>query len=410
MLQPNALSTLTSVFTEPHERARAIGIWASVFGASAAAGPVIGGLLVGSLGWRWLFWANLPIVTAAYLASIRAMPETRTPDPRRLDATGQVLAITTLAPLTYAIIEGPSTGWRSPLALGAGALAAASLTAFVTVERRQPLPLLDVRLFAVPRFAGAVAIAVLAFVILSGFLFLNTLYLQDTRGDAPITAGLLTLPATAIVVIVSPLTGRLMARRGVRTPTGRRRDHTHRWPADPRPHRRGDPLPAPCHRLPADRHRPRAGQPTDHQHRRRCHAERPRRRRIRHRHQLPPTRQRPRRRRHRLTHRHRRRHHRLVPARRKRPRHHLPGHPHHPPSTPITPTRRTRSLRERCDGRDRPAARPPTRPGRSATRGLLQDRLDPGSVIDAGRPRVWLRRVGVRRGGLGQGSRSGWAR
>ncbi|WP_261576201.1 MFS transporter [Frankia gtarii] len=218
MLQPNALSTITGVFVEPRERARAIGVWAAVFGASAAAGPMAGGLLVGGLGWRWVFWVNLPIVAAAYGLSARVMPETRSPDPRRLDGVGQVLVVAALAPLTYAIIEGPSAGWGSPGVVLSGTVGAIALAAFVAVERRRAQPLLDVRLFASPRFAGAIGIAVLAFMILSGFLFLNTLYLQDARGDAPVMAGLLVLPATAVIVVVSPLTGRLVARRGPRLP------------------------------------------------------------------------------------------------------------------------------------------------------------------------------------------------
>ncbi|MCM3922533.1 MFS transporter [Frankia sp. AiPs1] len=214
LLQPNALSTITGVFVEPRARARAIGVWAAVFGASAAAG----GLLVGALGWRWVFWVNLPIVAAAYGLSIRFMPETRSPGPRRLDGAGQVLVVAALAPSTYAIIEGPSAGWRSPGVIVPAAVGTVALAAFIAMERRQAQPLLEVRLFAGPRFAGAIGIAVLSFVILAGFLFLTTLYLQDARGDAPIMAGLLVLPATVAIVVVSPLTGRLVARRGPRLP------------------------------------------------------------------------------------------------------------------------------------------------------------------------------------------------
>jgi EmrB/QacA subfamily drug resistance transporter len=218
MLQPNALSTITSVFTEPRERAQAIGVWASVFGISAAAGPVLGGLLVGSLGWRWVFWVNLPVIAAAYGLAGRYLPETRAPRPRPADLPGQVLVVTTLVTLTYATIEGPSTGWGSPAILAGFTVGTAALAGVVAVERSRAEPLLDVRLFGRPSFAGAIGIAVLAFTILSGFLFLNTLYLQDARGLSPIRAGLATLPATAAIALVSPFTGRFVGRRGPRRP------------------------------------------------------------------------------------------------------------------------------------------------------------------------------------------------
>jgi MFS family permease len=105
MLQPNALSTLTNVITEPAARARAIGFWAGVFGA-AASGPIIGGVLVDSIGWRSIFWVNLPVVAVAIVLLAKFAPDTKAPHPRRTDVPGQVMILVTLAALTSAIIEG----------------------------------------------------------------------------------------------------------------------------------------------------------------------------------------------------------------------------------------------------------------------------------------------------------------
>ncbi len=218
MLNPNSLSIITSVFTDRQERARAIGVWGGVFGISAASGPIIGGLLVDTIGWRALFWINIPVVILASLLAIRTIPESRADRPRRVDPPGQFLTIALLASLTSAIIEGPNDGWTSPLIACLFAVAVVSLAALITVERRRWQPLLEVRFFRSPPFSGAASIATLAFLILAGFLFLNTLYLQEVRGDSALMAGVSTLPATVIIALVAPLSGRMVAARGTRLP------------------------------------------------------------------------------------------------------------------------------------------------------------------------------------------------
>lgn len=126
MLNPVAMSIITNTFTDPRERARAIGVWGAVVGISMAAGPVVGGLLVDSVGWRSIFWINLPIGIAALLLTWRHVPESRAPKARRPDPVGQLLVITLLGSLTYAIIEAPQKGWTSAEILFFAALAAAS--------------------------------------------------------------------------------------------------------------------------------------------------------------------------------------------------------------------------------------------------------------------------------------------
>jgi EmrB/QacA subfamily drug resistance transporter len=219
MLNPVAMSIIRNVFEDPRERAEAIGVWGGVFGLSMALGPVLGGALVDGVGWPAVFYVNVPVGLAAIILTARYVPESRAPKPRRLDPAGQLLVIVALATLTYAIIEGPRHGWTSAEILGLFAASAAAFVGLVLYELRQEEPLIEVRFFSSIPFAGASAIAVLAFAGFNGFLFLNTLYLQNVRGLSPLDAGLYMLPTAAMLLVFSPLSGRLVGRRGSRRPT-----------------------------------------------------------------------------------------------------------------------------------------------------------------------------------------------
>jgi Na+/melibiose symporter-like transporter len=131
---------------------------------------------------------------------------------------GQVLVLAVLASLTYGIIEGPVLGWGSARIVGCFALAAAALAGLLGYERRREEPLLDLRFFHSAPFSGATVIAVCAFGALAGFLFLNTIYLQEVRGLSALEAGLWTLPMAAMTVVFAPLSGRLVGSRGPRLP------------------------------------------------------------------------------------------------------------------------------------------------------------------------------------------------
>ena len=218
MLNPVAMSIITNTFTEPKARARAIGVWGGVIGLSMALGPVLGGLLVGTAGWRSVFWVNVPIGLVAIALAARFVPESRAPKPRRLDPFGQVLVVVLLASLIYAIIEGPGRGWSSPEILGLFALCVVDLVVLLAYERKRAEPLIDVRFFHSAPFSGATVIAVTAFICLAGFLFVNTLYLQDARGYSALVAGLCTLPMAGMVAIFAPISGRIVASRGPRIP------------------------------------------------------------------------------------------------------------------------------------------------------------------------------------------------
>ena len=186
MLNPVAMSIITNTFTDRRERAQAIGIWGGVVGISLALGPIVGGALVDSIGWRSIFWINVPVGLVALILTARFVPESRADHPRRVDPVGQILVLVLLAGLVYAIIEGPSRGWGSPLILGLFVLSVASLIALVWYEGRRVEPLIDPRFFKSVPFSGATIIALCGFAALAGFLLLNTLYLQNVRGYSPL--------------------------------------------------------------------------------------------------------------------------------------------------------------------------------------------------------------------------------
>ncbi|MFD3929398.1 MFS transporter [Streptomyces sp. NPDC058614] len=216
MLNPVAMSIITNTFTDPRERARAIGAWGAVVGISLAAGPLVGGLLVDSVGWRSIFWINLPVGLAALLLTLRYVPESRAAKARRPDPVGQLLVIALLASLTYAIIEAPTSAAVEIVAFGA--VAVASLIGLLGYERRRTEPLVDLRFFHSAPFSGATVIAVAGFAALSGFLFLSTLYLQNVRGLDALHAGLWMLPMAAMCFVCAPLSGRMVGSRGPRIP------------------------------------------------------------------------------------------------------------------------------------------------------------------------------------------------
>jgi EmrB/QacA subfamily drug resistance transporter len=216
MLNPVAMSILAGTFTDRAGRAKAIGLWGSVAGLSLAGGPVLGGLLVSGLGWRSIFWINVPVGLAAIALTQRFVPESRPAHARRLDPPGQLAVVVLLGCLTAGIIEGPRIGWGSaPIAvLFAVAVLAAAALALIEPRRREPL--VDMRYFRSAPFSGAALIGVAALATLGGFLFLNTLYLQDVRGYSALHAGLLTIPMAAMLGVLSVVSGRLVARRGPR--------------------------------------------------------------------------------------------------------------------------------------------------------------------------------------------------
>ncbi|MBB5935902.1 MFS transporter [Streptomyces zagrosensis] len=218
MLSPVALAIVVNAMPDPKERAQAIGVWASVFGLSMAAGPVVGGALIAAFGWRSVFWINAPIIVTALVLTAVFVPESRAQRAPRPDLPGQALLTVVIGASIGVLIEGPHIGWTSPPVLGGCALVAVAAVGFGYVESHRPEPLMDLRLYRRLAFSSAVLGAMAIFVSLNVTLLLNTFYLQHARGWTPLAAGLATLPMAVGATICAPLAGRLVGRTGPRLP------------------------------------------------------------------------------------------------------------------------------------------------------------------------------------------------
>src|ERR1700722_10543687 len=213
---PATLSTLTITFDDLKERAKAFGVWGAASGVAIAIGPVVGGLLLVHFWYGSIFLINAPLVVVALIATAYVMPESKSPEQRRVDIGGLVLGTIGVTVLTLATIEGPSWGWHSASTLGLYALGVLAVIAFVRYELRREGALLDVRVFSNRAFsAGAGAIAMNYFALF-GFIFLITQYLQLVRGYSPLSAGVHTLPFAAVVMVATPLSAVLALRWGAR--------------------------------------------------------------------------------------------------------------------------------------------------------------------------------------------------
>jgi len=215
-LLPGTLSILTQAFPDPKERAQAIGIWAGVSGMALAAGPIVGGALVDSLGWQSVFFLNIGI--AAFVVARRVVRESRNPEGRHLDLPGQALAIIGLGTLTYALIEANHFGWTSALILGLFATAAIATGLFVWVELRSSSPMLDLTFFRNRTFAAAATVAGLVSFGMFGVFFFLTLFLQNVQGYSAFQMGLRSLPMTGAIILTAPVAGNVAGRIGPRIP------------------------------------------------------------------------------------------------------------------------------------------------------------------------------------------------
>jgi EmrB/QacA subfamily drug resistance transporter len=214
MLNPVAVSIISSVYTNRAQRARAISLWVGMFGIGMALGPVVGGVLVGTVGWRGIFWINVPVGLVAIVLSSIFVPESRGSASRRPDWTAQALVIAILAANVYAIIEGAYTDWRAAAIRGLFIVGAALSAVLVVWELRRQDPLIDLRYFRSPSFSAAVTIAVCAFADLGAFLFLTSIYLQVVKGFPVIAAGLHLLPTAAAMALCPSLAAWMTAKTG----------------------------------------------------------------------------------------------------------------------------------------------------------------------------------------------------
>ena len=216
LIFPATLAIITNLFTDPVERAKAIGLWSAVSGMAVAFGPVTGGFLLEHFWWGSVFLINVPIVTIALIAGHYLVPESRDSSHSHFDVVGMFLSVAMVGTLVYTVIESPHWGWGG-LASNAGfALAAILLIAFVKYELRQTYPLLELQFFKNARFSAATASIGVAFFSLFGFTFLVTQYFQFVRGYDPLESGVRTLPFAFGAGVTAPIAARLALRFGTK--------------------------------------------------------------------------------------------------------------------------------------------------------------------------------------------------
>lgn len=216
LIMPATLSILTNVFRDPKERGRAIAVWAGFSGLGVALGPMTGGFLLEHFSWHSVFWVNLPIGGTALVLGAFFIPTSRDPQQSRLDPVGALLSIIGLATLLFGIIEGPSRGWTDALVVLSFGLGFATITGFLLWERRTDHPMLDTSVFRNARFSAASGTITMVFFALFGSLFLMTQYWQLVHGYSPLEAGVRLLPQALTMMIVAPLSARLVERLGTK--------------------------------------------------------------------------------------------------------------------------------------------------------------------------------------------------
>jgi MFS transporter, DHA2 family, methylenomycin A resistance protein len=220
VLVPCSLTLLNHTFSSPDDRARAVGLWAAGASVALAGGPLIGGLLIASLGWRAIFFINAPIGAVGILTTLRFAPETTRQEDESVDVPGQLAAVIALATLAGATIEGGSRGFADPAVLAGFALSIAAGAAFLRIESRRRAPMLPLGLFRSPTFSAATAIGLLVNVVFYGLIFVLSLYFQRLEGYSAIETGLAFVPTTAAVMAGNLLAGRTAARFGPRAVLG----------------------------------------------------------------------------------------------------------------------------------------------------------------------------------------------
>jgi EmrB/QacA subfamily drug resistance transporter len=216
LVMPATLSILTNVFVEPHEREKAIGIWAGVAGVGIAVGPIAGGLLLQHFWWGSVFLINVPIIIVGILAAALLVPNSADPAARHLDVVGAVLSTTGLAVLLWGIIEAPTTGWHSDRVLVGVSVGLAILAVFMAWELHTDHPMLHLRFFRNRRFSAASAAFALVVLGLYGMLFVTTQYLQFVLGYSALATGICFLPVAGLLLVAGPASTPLVRRLGTK--------------------------------------------------------------------------------------------------------------------------------------------------------------------------------------------------
>src|SRR6266550_7530273 len=217
MLQPSALALLRNTFP-PEKLNGAIGIWGAVIGASTAAGPIAGGLLVQHIGWEACFYVNVPVGAAALAMSLLVLKETPAAPGSSFDIPGIAALSGALSALIFSLIKGPDWGWGSARTLAFLVAAALLGLLFILRESRARQPMLPLKLFRSASVSAGVVLVILLMFALFGAMFFMTFYLENVHGLSPIAAGVHLLPMTAMLIIGSPIAGTVISRTGPRLP------------------------------------------------------------------------------------------------------------------------------------------------------------------------------------------------
>ncbi|QPS88050.1 MFS transporter [Serratia plymuthica] len=210
LLVPSSLTLINAVFPEAKPRAGAIGVWAGCGGVAMAAGPLAGGVLIQLLGWRSLFWINIPVIALGIGLTLRIAAVRPPLSLRQMDYAGQGTVIVALATSVALLIEGARLGWHSGWVLGGIVVAALSWLMFVVIERRSRQPMLPPALFRSAVFSASAWVSLVSAWVFYGAFFLLNLYFQEVRGWSPLQSGLAFLPLTIMVTLGSFVSGRLI--------------------------------------------------------------------------------------------------------------------------------------------------------------------------------------------------------
>lgn len=215
-LMPPTLALIRTVFTDQHERTRAIGLWSAAGAAGASIGPTVAGALVEHFYWGSVFLINVPVVLFIVIVGSLVLPESRGDSQQVIDPASVVLSTAGILGVVYGITELADRGLDSPTSALALLLGLGLLALFSRRQRHLPVPLVDFRLFSNPGFAGAVSAQFLVVLAATGALFFLSIYLQTVVGYSPLQAGLALIPVSLVSMVVAPNTGRLLRRFGPR--------------------------------------------------------------------------------------------------------------------------------------------------------------------------------------------------
>lgn len=218
LMTPNTLALISKSFADPVARVRAIAFWAIIGALALTLGPMIGGFLIGALGWRSIFFINVPIGIIAFIMTLRLVATSAPLGKRQLDLAAQVTIIIALSALTFALIEGSHQGWFSPFILCDMALFVIAGGMFILIELRSQAPMLSLNLFLLPTFSATTVAGLILNFGYYGFIFLLSLFFEQVRGYTPLITGLALLPMTASIIVGNIIAGRLIGRSGPRLP------------------------------------------------------------------------------------------------------------------------------------------------------------------------------------------------